>query len=438
MSENIILLTVDALRADHVSWVGYERETTPYLDGFSQNATVFESAYAASSHTRESVPALLTGRHPTEAVSEGYTRGAKTLPMLLPDEYATAGFHSNPYVSRAYGYDEGFDTFDDDLRLGQNKVFALVQRALDKFVLRRGEYHARAENINGQALSWLDSVSDDRPFFLWNHYMDVHGPYSPPEGFAKWSDSVTNTEAQRLYNRLSGEHTQSEADVELAKALYDGEIAYADAKIWEFINSLETRGLLDDTLILLTSDHGDLFGEHGNYVHPRYVYPELTHVPLLLYSPNLASSSVGAPVSTLDIVPTALEVSGVENSELPGESLLNTNQLDENRLVYSSATGEKANINARRFAVQTKKRGARLTRDQKTGEISSEEYYELPSGTVIHEGATWPDDSPYADVRLALVEHSDEHLNGVSKEEGDNRVATSGDVEKRLNALGYK
>lgn len=434
MTRNIILLTVDALRADHVSWHGYERNTTPLLEEFSKRCTVFESAYAASSHTRESVPSLLTGRHPTDAVGDGFTRGAETLPMLLPDEYATAAFHSNPYVSRAYSYDEGFDTFYDNLRIGQNKILALVQRALDKFVLSRGQYHARAEEINSRALSWLSSLSEIQPFFLWNHYMDVHGPYNPPEGFTKWSDTVSNTEAQRLYDTLSGDESPTEEEIELSKNLYDGEIRYVDAQIGQFINAIKTRGLLEESLVIITSDHGDLFGEYGRYAHPRYVYPELTKVPLIISGPDIASAAVSVPASTYDIGPTVLDAASRQNVCLPGQTLASPEQINEYRPVFSSATGEGTDDCVRRFAVQTTKRGVRFTRNQTTGDITEEGCYLLPSGEVVDSSTN----SEFESLRTALIKHSDMSLNKISTANGDAAVPSNADIKERLEALGYK
>lgn len=434
MTKNIILLTIDALRADHVSWLGYERDMTPFLDEFSERCTVFESAYSASSHTREAVPALLTGQYPPEAVGDGFTRGAETIPILLPDEYATAAFHSNPYVSQAYGYDEGFDTFYDDLHLGQNKLLALVQRALDKFVLNRGEYHARAEEINRRSLSWLSSLSDLEPFFLWNHYMDVHGPYNPPEGFTEGSDTVSNTEAQRLYDTLSGDESPTEEEIELSKHLYDGEIRYVDTQIGQFINTLKTQDLLEESLVIITSDHGDLFGEYGKYAHPRYVYPELTKVPLIISGPDIASATVSIPASTYDIVPTVLDAAGRQNVCLPGQTLASPEQIDEYRPVFSSATGEGTNDGVRRFAVQTTKRGVRFTRNQTTGDITEEEYYLLPSGEVVDSST----DSEFESLHTALVKHSDMSLNKISTANSDAAAPSNADIEERLEALGYK
>jgi len=427
VAKNIILLTVDALRADHVSWAGYERETTPLLDEFCEDALVFENAYSASSHTREAVPALLTGEHPTKAVDDGFTRGAATLPMRLPDAYATAAFHSNPYVSRAYGYGEGFDQFYDDLRLGQNRVLALLQRALDKFVLRRGAYHTRADEINERSLSWL--ATREQPFFLWNHYMDVHGPYNPPEGYGEWSKAISNTTAQHLYDRLS-DGTPSERDVKRSIDLYDSEIRYVDAQIRQFLEALDDRGLLEESIVIISSDHGDLFGEYGRYAHPRYVYPELTHVPFIMSGPDVGPGRVAAPVSTLDIVPTALDAAGRPNPGLPGESLLKADVTGQNRLVFSSATGEGDNEGVRRFAIQTASQGLRFTREQSTGSVVEEARYELPSSDAVD------DDTDFDTLRDALLDHSDRRLDRVPTEQGVAEQNT--DIEERLEALGYR
>lgn len=434
MTKNIILLTIDALRADHVSWLGYERDTTPFLDEFSERCTVFESAYSASSHTREAVPALLTGRYPPEAVGDGFTRGAETIPILLPDEYATAAFHSNPYVSQAYGYDEGFDTFYDDLHLGQNKLLALVQRALDKFILNRGEYHARAEEINRRSLSWLSSLSDSEPFFLWNHYMDVHGPYNPPESYARWSDNISNEEAQRLYDRLSGDKSPSDEEVKLAENLYDGEIRYVDSQIKQFVDELDNLGFLDEPLILITSDHGDLFGEYGKFAHPRYVYPELTRVPLMISGPDIDSATISAPGSTLDLVPTVLYGANSLETELHGHPLQEADQLDKNRPVFSSATAEESDDGIHRFAVQTSEWGVRFGRGQETGDITEETYYTLSSRKEVEKNG----DLGFRSLRSTLIEHSEQYLKRGSPVDGEGDSPVNGEVEERLEALGYK
>jgi arylsulfatase len=437
VTKNIILLTIDALRADHVSWHGYDRDTTPFLDEFSDRSTVFKAAYSASSHTREALPALLTGRYPAEAVRDGFTRGAETIPMLLPDEYATAAFHSNPYVSRAYGYDEGFDTFYDDLHLGQNKLLALVQRGLDKFVLNRGEYHARAEEINRRSLSWVSSLSDSEPFFLWNHYMDVHGPYNPPEGYAEWSENVSNAEAQQLYDSLSGDELPSDDDVELAKNLYDGEIRYVVAKIGEFLDELETMGVLADTLLIITSDHGDLFGEYGQFAHPRYVYPELTHVPLVVFSPKIQPQTTDSPVSTIDILPTILDLIDQKGVDLPGTSLLPAEDLEFDRSVFSTAQGEEEEPKVYRFAIFGKQRGMRLTRRCNDGAIIDTTAIRLPSGSDVEIESLDDSERPEYKTYLQKLEHHSDRYT-LTESSAEIEYGPDAQLEERLEALGYK
>ncbi|MFB6185792.1 MAG: sulfatase-like hydrolase/transferase, partial [Halobacteriaceae archaeon] len=125
--ENIILLSADALRADHLSCYGYHRDTSPALDEFAEESIRFTNAYSVSSHTREAIPALLTGKYPDVAIDSNYNLTTDTIASTLSDEgFATAGFHSNPFASRAYGFDQGFDVFDDDLHLGQHKLIALA------------------------------------------------------------------------------------------------------------------------------------------------------------------------------------------------------------------------------------------------------------------------------------------------------------------------
>src|SRR6056297_1726457 len=153
--DNVILLSGDALRADHLSCYGYHRETSPVLDELAEESISFTNAYSASSHTREAIPALLTGEYPDVAIGPDYRLATDTVASTLSEEgFATGGFHSNPFVSRAYGFDRGFDEFDDDLHLGQHKLIALAQRALDKF---RNRHYARAEEINARSLEWIDS-----------------------------------------------------------------------------------------------------------------------------------------------------------------------------------------------------------------------------------------------------------------------------------------
>lgn len=435
MIENVALLTIDALRADHLSWDGYHRKTSPQLDAFAESSLCYERAFSASSHTRESVPSLLTGRYPTDAVAADYSLTAETIPAYLPDKFATGAFHSNPYISRAYGFDDGFDMFDDDMYLGTNRFVTLFQRALRKFVLSRGEYYARAEKINRQALNWLDSLASDQSFFLWNHYMDVHGPYNPPGGSPYTDTQLSNPSAQSLYDRINS-NTVSQLDQNLAIDMYDGEISYLDSQIGAFLAALEARGLLMETLVIVTADHGDLFGEHGQYGHPRYVYPELTRVPLFIQAPETTAMSVTTPASTIDILPTILDVVDGPTGDLPDTSLLNPDRMNTGTPVFSSATAEGGDQGLHRFAAWNADYGYLLTRKIATGAVTEEIQVTVPEGEVRKEKETDVNEqAAFNSLRAALLTHSETQLGEGIKKENKNINA---EVTERLKSLGYK
>ena len=419
-TKNIILLSVDALRADHCSCYGYERETTPNLDRFAANNVRFSNAYSASSHTREAVPALLTGRYPDIAVDEGYNLAADTVATALQEAgYVTGGFHSNPYVSRAYGYGEDFDTFDDDLYLGQHKLIALAQRALDKL---RNRHYARAEEINDRALEFVDSTAG--PFFLWNHYMDPHGPYCAPDEYQEvfHDERVRTGDAQDLYWRAAAEDPGSVTDAERREMLncYDEEIRYVDAEIGAFLDGLRERGLLEETLVIVTADHGDLFGEHGLYGHPRRLHEELLHVPMLVLGDGVSSGVVEAPASTLDVVPTALDACGVPTESLPGRSLLEVSEVPgeyADRRVFSQARGDGDETHLRRFGVRTIEDGCRMECVIESGE---ERWIEPEDSELVGE----------------LREFGSRRLSGRSVDDVD--TGANEEIQCRLKALGYK
>jgi arylsulfatase len=363
---NVVLLSFDALRADHLGWYGYDRDTSPTLDRLAHESVAFRNAFSASSHTREAVPALLTGEYPDVAIDSNYRLATDTIASTLSAEgYTTAGFHSNPYVSRAYGYGRGFDTFDDDLHLGRHKLIALAQRALDKL---KNRHYARVEEINERSLSWLDSL-DEEPFFLWNHYMDTHGPYEPPGEYAtRYTDrTISDRDAQSLYQRaISDPESITDDERQLLIDLYDAEIAYNDEGVGNFLDALRDRGLYENSLLIVTADHGDAFGEHGYYEHPRYLHEDLTRVPVFVRPPGGRNEVVSTPASTLDIAAT-IETAISRSSAGPGAPLLEL-QGDE-RTVFAQARGEGDDDNLRRYAAYTDMDICRCERDLVNDEL---------------------------------------------------------------------
>jgi len=440
---DIFLLTVDALRADHLGYHGYERDTSPFLDSLADRTACFTTAISASSHTREAIPALLTGRYPDIFAAQDYRCVTDTVADRLTNAgYATAGFHSNPYVSRAYGFDSGFDTFDDDLHLGQNRIIALAQRALDKFLLSKGEYHARAEIINERSLEWVDTI-DDGPVFLWNHYMDPHGPYNPPDDYTYADDQILDKQAHDLHQQVINNPDQlTEENKQLLLDCYDGEIRYLDDCLKQFFNAIERQGLLRDSLIILTADHGEAFGEHGCYTHPRQLYEYLIHVPLLISMPG--ESDVGkyeVPVSSVDLVPTILDSADIAPDGLPGKSLLresNRGESEGDRIIYASATGEDEHDGIRRFAARESGKKVVIEREIESGDLEEEVAYD-----VHHDPEELNPRDPTGvgagEVAHTLRKFSQSRLDPVNGQTVDDGVPPdSKEINERLEALGYK
>ncbi len=415
--QHVILLSFDALRADHLGCYGYDRETSPTLDQFAADSIRFKNAYSASSHTREAVPALLTGEYPDTAIDYTYRLATETIASTLRDEgFATAGFHSNPFVSRAYGFDRGFDEFDDDLHFGQHKLIALAQRALDKL---RNRHYARAGEINERSLSWIDSLHGDEPFFLWNHYMDTHGPYEPPGEYETLyhDDGLSGRDAQSLYRRaIKDPDSITDDEQELLIDLYDAEIRYNDAKIGDFLDALRERGILDRSLLIVTADHGDAFGEHGYYEHPRYLHDEITKVPLLVRPPGGADGVVETPTSTLDVAATISAAIGAD-ADHEGRSLLDI--ADKDRTVFMQARGEKDDSHLRRYASRTRSGACFCERDRETGAIEF-------------------DDCSSRSLRCELEAHVDGRVRRENGEDVAESDEVDEEIDRRLEALGYK
>lgn len=424
---NVVLLSIDALRADHLSCNGYHRTTTPNIDRIAADGLQFTNAFSPSSHTREAVPAFLTGRYPDEATDSGYRLDADTVAAQFADRgYATGAFHSNPFLSRAYGYDADFDEFHDDLRVGNHKLVVLAQRALDKL---RNRHYARANVINERSLEWIDAPSrTDSGFFLWNHYMDVHGPYEPPKRYQEpfRRETVDRRTARKLYKRaMDAPESLTERDHQTLVDLYDAEISYVDDFIGRFFSALSERGLLDESLVIVTADHGDAFGEHGYYEHPRRLDTELLRVPLVVSHPSLEHNRHDGPVSTLDIVPTVLDAVRMKRGEYPGRPLSET--LDDpgggmDRLVFSQVSGEGEEAAVKRFAARNATVSHTIETDVDSGEIRREH------------GAT------EADKRIleSLRAHSRERLSARNPHRSPIHGAADSEIEERLHALGYR
>lgn len=313
---NVLLVTVDSLRADTVYG---SRAETPVWDRLGDSGTTYDRAFSQGPFTTFSMPSLFTSRYPSgldyvefsdETVGV-YIDDEPTLPEVLArNGYQTAGFHSNPLLSNLFGFDRGFDVFDARLPFSNTDVLPGRAKILaDKFFrLVRKHAYLPAEHLNDRAAEWLDTRDSTAPFFLWLHYMDVHGPYQSKSG----STYLNKYRGERLWRKAQN-GTLSESEHDELRDLYRQEVEYTDEQLGILLDALRERGLIDDTLLVLTADHGEQFGEHGAYSHPHQLYDELIRVPLLIRDPvGVESRTVSTPVELVDVFPTICARAGIE------------------------------------------------------------------------------------------------------------------------------
>ena len=298
---NIVLVTVDSLRADHCGFHGYEKDTTPTLDAMAENGLVFENAIAPGPATPESMPVIFTGEWPVERDGDSeselrarrerirtHMQARETLPERLQRlGYQTAAFTPNPFTSRHFGFDQGFDRFEDFMD-EQNRG-QLYQTVFNGFLdgsgasslarvfmnfWQREEVFKPWESYYDDAVSWANDAEE--PYFLWTFLMDAHNPYMSNSECRNQS-RLQEFHANFEFWRQSHETPFSEGMHDKLVTAYDDSIRYSDAFLGRLREDLD-----DDSVIAVTGDHGEAFGEHGTYGHEPYLYRENTHVPLVV------------------------------------------------------------------------------------------------------------------------------------------------------------
>jgi arylsulfatase A-like enzyme len=315
LGPNVILIIVDDLRADHLGYTDHTRPTSPNIDALARCSLVFRNAYSASSWTRSAVASLLTSTYPTEHLITKERRQSLLAEELLTIQellgthgFQTAAFYSSPHFR--YGLDRGFD-----------HVFY--------------EGPKSADILYDRTLEWLDANQQER-FFLLVHNIDPHSPFYFHEDFAFSPQRSQYREIEPLFpdkvnnkknmcrHRENVVRLEKEALTEM-KANYDGEIAFTDFHIGRLLRYLEKKGLSKSTAVVLTSDHGEEFLDHGGYWHGCTLYNELLQVPLIFHLPGSGSGEYAEAVSTIDILPTLIDALGVptpESYRFSGQSLL--------------------------------------------------------------------------------------------------------------------
>lgn len=280
---NVLLVTIDTLRADRCSVYGYEHRTTPHLEELAAGGVLVEEAYAPMATTAPSHAAILTGRFPLQLglLQNGAELRAEELTLaerLSGLGYRTAAFVSAFPVHSKFGFDQGFESYDEPT-----------------------ENERLAPDTLGRAMRWLDEWKGERPFFLWTHLFDPHSPYRPP--------------AKHRQKFLPEGATRQEREAWLS-AGYDGEIHFTDRHLGLLFEHLRSIGAWEDTLVIVTADHGEGLGDHGEHQgHGLFVYEEAVRVPLLFHWPGRlpAGRRVAGPVSTIEVEPTLLALLGIED-----------------------------------------------------------------------------------------------------------------------------
>ncbi len=306
---NVLLVSIDSLRADHVHAYGYPRETTPTIDALGREGVLFRSAISASSWTVPAHVTMLTGltlrEHGVVTVKLRLHERAVTLAEALRDAgYATAGFVSGPTVRHIYGLAQGFDLYDDETVAQQ-----------DNFLSQKG---ITSPGVTKLAIDWLErwsATSPRRPFFVFLHLWDVHYDYEPPPPYDSMFDPDYEGDLTS-HNFETGPRIQPDMpvrDLEHLIALYDGEVRFTDEHLGGVIEKLRALGVLDDTIVAVTSDHGEEFFEHGKKGHYKALYEESIRVPLVIRYPRRVAAGrvIEEQVRLADVAPTILGLAGV-------------------------------------------------------------------------------------------------------------------------------
>ncbi len=334
---NVIIISVDTLRKDHLSCYGYEGCNTPNIDEFSEKSVVFENCIAPSPHTVPSMASLLTGVYPTVHGCRHFplipiNEDIKVLSQILkPYGYQTEFYTANPALNPTRGFKRGFDyyqswSFTGDLSYYlPQRVFVIVNKMLlFKRVETRVKYSDTTEWLRGKVTPCLKKLSNYSPFFLWFHFLDPHAVYLPPQHFIPAKEDEQRRLGSIKYKVEEGGYQKSEV-LDIVK-LYDGEIQYVDNTLGDLFRRIEELGLFNDTIIVLTADHGEEFWEHDAFGHGHCLYPEVIRIPLMIYLPPPMGSVCGRIydyVSLVDIAPTILDLLGLPGGEgMGGRSML--------------------------------------------------------------------------------------------------------------------
>ncbi|HUX86641.1 MAG TPA: sulfatase [Chloroflexota bacterium] len=354
---NVLLVTIDTLRADRIGSYGFALAHTPRLDQIAREGVRFDRAMCQLPQTDPAHAALMTGLYASTSgvkvhMIDKLRQGAQAAAMIFQSAgYQTAGFYSWLSLDGQYcGLDQGFQTYEGYVfNVGDSsstsadtpltadyqglKSEVSITKTSDVSISSYANYEqvfdSRSDVTNQAVFAWLDAHVSQGPFFLWVHYFDPHFPYSPPVGYDHlWGldyQGNINGAFTTIWDIYKGKLHPTPADIIRIEELYQGEIAFVDAQLGQLLDHLEQLGIKDDTIVTVTGDHGESFGEHGDWMHGLTVFETEIRVPLLMRYPRRlpAGINVTVPAQHIDVLPTLLDLTGLTaNGPIQGTSLL--------------------------------------------------------------------------------------------------------------------
>ena len=362
---NVILVVMDAVRADHLSCYGYHRQTSPNIDNLAKKGVLFENAFSTAEWSYPSHASIFTGKYPSFHKTLGkdvclHKENTTIAEILSASGYQTIGLSGNDLLSPINGFSRGFQNYIVyDVHYEIRSILKIMKKNPKDFArtLIYGRDGYTFQNIE-QIKEFLKKRKKEKPFFLFTNLYNSHAPYNPPRPFKKHfchnlyrpklsimelvfhmifrhpGGKIPNFDIRKL-NLIANDHGQysfmakefqvSEEEWKVVKSWYDGEILYLDYRIGELVEFLQSEGIFENTLLVITSDHGENFGEHGLASHQFCLYDSLIHVPLIMVYPDIIPRGrrISNMVSHLDIFPTILNLLNIKGyrNDIQGKSL---------------------------------------------------------------------------------------------------------------------
>ena len=327
---HIVFVLIDTLRADHLGIYGYDRSTSPFVDELATQSLVFDRAYSTSNWTRPAVASIFTSTMPSRhgAIVHHQAPSAE-LPLLAAElqqaGYRTGFFTAGVNVEASDGYDRGADHFFSAHRRNLLELTAVGRNWLLPAMRRWGDRKPGADGVYGQvrpaelvdrALAWQREQPSNRPLFLYLHFHGPHTPYAPPAPFDRaFGERPVDQRLTRPPRPWAGPDALSDEDRHQMVVQYDGEIRWHDDGLRTLMAGLDESGRLENAVVVVTSDHGEAFGEHGAWGHNAALFDEITRIPLMFWSSDggIAAGRSSTPVSLIDLAPTLLDLAGLES-----------------------------------------------------------------------------------------------------------------------------